>query len=91
MGARKNTQYDNTAFLSWIELALGIIGGIKRLSSSPRFDGYRDFVIAMLPNLDHLDGTDIEHGERIRAVQKLDELRPLIARQEDEYRTGIES
>ena len=42
----------------------------------------------MLPSLDHLDGTDIEHGERIRAVQRLDELRPLIASQEEEYRLG---
>ena len=45
----------------------------------------------MLPSLDHLDGTDIEHGERIRAVQRLDELRPLIASQEEEYRSGIKS
>ena len=44
----------------------------------------------MLPDLEHLDGTDIEQGERIRAVQRLDELRPLIANQEEEYRRGIE-
>ena len=44
----------------------------------------------MLPSLEHLDGTDIEHGERIRAVQRLDELRPLIANQEKEYRRGME-
>ena len=68
-----------------------IIGKIKRHSASfISFDGYRDFVIAMLPDLEHLDGTDIEHGERIRAVQRLDELRPLIASQEKEYRRGIE-
>ena len=66
--------------------------GINSLCIPPiRFDGYRDFVIAMLPSLDHLDGTDIEHGERIRAVQRLDELRPLIASQEEEYRSGIKS
>ena len=53
-----------------------------------RFDGYRDFVIAMLPGLDHLDGSDVEHGERIRAVQRLEELRPLIAAQEEEYRSS---
>ena len=54
-----------------------------------RYDGYRDFVIAMLPDLDHLDGIDIEVGERIRAIQRLDELHPLIASQETEYRSGI--
>ena len=59
------------------------------LDTHIRYDGYRDFVIAMLPDLDHLDGIDIEVGERIRAIQRLDELRPLIASQETEYRSGI--
>ena len=60
----------------------------SRISSIlSRFEGYRDFVIAMLPGLDHLDGSDVEHGERIRAVQRLEELRPLIAAQEEEHRS----
>ena len=34
-----------------------------------KHDGYRDFVIATLPQLTRLDGTDITPKERIKAAQ----------------------
>lgn len=41
------------------------------LSGNPccKDDGYRDFVIATLPQLTRLDGTDVTPKERIRAAQ----------------------
>ena len=41
------------------------------LSGNPctKHDGYRDFVIATLPHLIRLDGTDITPKERIKAAQ----------------------
>ena len=34
-----------------------------------KHDGYRDFVIATLPQLTRLDGTDVTPKERIKAAQ----------------------
>jgi len=37
-------------------------------------EGYRDYVIATLPQLTHLDGVEIQKSERIRAMQRLPQL-----------------
>ncbi|XP_066508934.1 dynein axonemal assembly factor 11-like [Hoplias malabaricus] len=49
------------------------------------FQGYRDYVVASLPQLQCLDGTSIGRAERIRALQNLDELRKSILQQERQY------
>lgn len=47
--------------------------------------GYRDYVIATLPQLSSLDGTAISRSERIEATQRLTELRCDMLRQEKRY------
>mmetsp|Transcript_31026 Transcript_31026/g.81154 ORF Transcript_31026/g.81154 Transcript_31026/m.81154 type:complete len:456 (-) Transcript_31026:153-1520(-) len=41
--------------------------------------GYRDYVVATLPQLTKLDGTDISRTERIKAMQRLPELERELA------------
>ncbi|KAI4888176.1 hypothetical protein NFI96_014763, partial [Prochilodus magdalenae] len=49
------------------------------------FQGYREYVLACLPQLQWLDGTAIGRAERIRALQNLDELKRCVLQQEAEY------
>lgn len=49
------------------------------------YEGYREYVIATLPNLERLDGIEIEKSERILASQALTEVRPLILQQQSNY------
>merc|ERR1719231_785155 len=37
-------------------------------------NGHRDYIIAMLPQIEKLDGNDVLRAERIRAMQRLPEL-----------------
>nr|XP_057941133.1 dynein axonemal assembly factor 11 [Doryrhamphus excisus] len=50
-----------------------------------QFEGYREFVLALLPQLKSLDGTDITKSERIRSSQRLEEVRRRVQEQEEEY------
>uniref|UniRef100_A0A665UPV6 Leucine-rich repeat-containing protein 6 n=1 Tax=Echeneis naucrates TaxID=173247 RepID=A0A665UPV6_ECHNA len=49
------------------------------------FEGYRQYVVASLPQLQWLDGTEISRSERIRASQGLDRVRMRVQEQEREY------
>ncbi|KAL6467831.1 hypothetical protein MHYP_G00235080 [Metynnis hypsauchen] len=49
------------------------------------FQGYRQYVLACLPQLQWLDGTAVGRVERIRALQDLDDLRRRVLQQETEY------
>ncbi|XP_065889604.1 dynein axonemal assembly factor 11-like isoform X2 [Dysidea avara] len=49
------------------------------------YDGYREFVIATLPQLQWLDGKEISKSERIIAIQKLPHLREKILEQQTAY------
>uniref|UniRef100_A0A3P8RZ54 Leucine-rich repeat-containing protein 6 n=1 Tax=Amphiprion percula TaxID=161767 RepID=A0A3P8RZ54_AMPPE len=49
------------------------------------FQGYRQYVVAALPQLKCLDGTEISRSERIRASQGLEEVRIQVGEQEEEY------
>ncbi|KAL4226596.1 Protein tilB [Mactra antiquata] len=51
-----------------------------------QYEGYREFVIATLPNLKTLDGTPIEKSERIKAVQEYGVVKARIIQQQIEYR-----
>ena len=46
------------------------------------YEGYREFVVAALPQLKTLDGKDVTRSERILANQRLRELRSTIAEQQ---------
>ncbi|XP_044540277.1 dynein axonemal assembly factor 11 [Gracilinanus agilis] len=49
------------------------------------FEGYREFVIATLQQLQWLDGKEIERSERIQALQNYPEIREKIKEQEKAY------
>ncbi|KAM8838833.1 dynein axonemal assembly factor 11 [Synchiropus picturatus] len=49
------------------------------------FQGYRSYVVAMLPQLQWLDGTRVSRSERIRASQGLDEVQRQVLVQERDY------
>ncbi|XP_050993543.1 dynein axonemal assembly factor 11 [Labeo rohita] len=49
------------------------------------FHGYRQYVVAHLPQLQWLDGKAIGRGERIQALQELDGVRRRVLEQEAEY------
>ncbi|XP_028328442.1 dynein axonemal assembly factor 11 isoform X2 [Gouania willdenowi] len=57
------------------------------LSGNPctEFQGYRQYVVATLPQLEELDGIKITRSERIKALQGLDELKRSISQQEQDY------
>ncbi|XP_061551122.1 dynein axonemal assembly factor 11 isoform X2 [Phycodurus eques] len=49
------------------------------------FEGYRKYVVATLPQLKCLDGTEITRSEVIAANQGLEELKRRVMEQEDQY------
>ncbi|XP_026230648.1 protein tilB homolog isoform X2 [Anabas testudineus] len=49
------------------------------------FEGYRQYVVASLPQLKWLDGTEINRSERIRAFQGLEEVKRRVWEQEKDY------
>ncbi|XP_059357417.1 dynein axonemal assembly factor 11 isoform X2 [Carassius carassius] len=49
------------------------------------FHGYRQYVLACLPQLQWLDGKEIGRGERIQALQELDAVRRCVLEQEVDY------
>ncbi|KAK2822796.1 hypothetical protein Q5P01_022861 [Channa striata] len=50
-----------------------------------QFEGYRQYVVASLPQLKWLDGTEISRSERIQAHQGLGEVKRQVWEQEVEY------
>ncbi|XP_033645010.1 protein tilB homolog isoform X1 [Asterias rubens] len=51
-----------------------------------KFKGYREYVIAVLPQLQYLDGKEIDKSERITAMQDLKMIRPKILEEQEDYR-----
>ncbi|MGH0166027.1 UNVERIFIED_CONTAM: hypothetical protein FKN15_061465 [Acipenser sinensis] len=49
------------------------------------FEGYREFVVATLPQLKWLDGKEIERSDRIKAMQNLRQVQLQIREQEQAY------
>lgn len=49
------------------------------------YEGYRDFVVGTLPQLEMLDGKQITKSERIEACQQLSGLRCQILLQQDQH------
>merc|ERR1712166_686364 len=45
------------------------------------YDGYREYVVAVLPQLKNLDGHDITRSERILAVQGIEETTRMVNKQ----------
>ncbi|KAH9638685.1 hypothetical protein HF086_013957 [Spodoptera exigua] len=50
------------------------------------YDNYRDFVIATLPQLNRLDGCEIDRSDRIKALQNLPIIRSDILFEQENYR-----
>jgi protein TilB len=51
-----------------------------------QFDGYRDYVIYTLPQLEELDGKIIDRTERILAAQKMRQgLRDRLIQEQNKY------
>lgn len=50
------------------------------------YDNYKDFVIGALPQLTHLDGTEIERSTRITALQNLPIIRSDILLEQEDYK-----
>jgi len=59
----------------------------RYLTGNPctEYEGYREYVIATLDNLQWLDGKEIEKSERILAKQNYEKIRNKIISQEREY------
>nr|XP_023014624.1 protein tilB homolog [Leptinotarsa decemlineata] len=51
------------------------------------FQGYRDYVIAHLPQLQNLDVKEITHSERIKAQQNLSENEKHVRKCQEKYRS----
>ena len=50
-----------------------------------KFENYREFVIATLPSVQRLDGTDITNTERLEALQNLSSIRKSIVSQQTDH------
>ncbi|KAK3090140.1 hypothetical protein FSP39_009461 [Pinctada imbricata] len=50
------------------------------------YDGYRKYVVATLPQLQYLDGTQVEKSERILAQQDLGVIKGYIIEQQNRHR-----
>ncbi|KAH8866193.1 Protein tilB like [Schistosoma japonicum] len=50
------------------------------------YPGYREFVVATLPQLKLLDGVEITKSERIVALQNLEKIRPIIHEKQREHK-----
>ena len=88
-------------FLNKLDMTLNFVGkltGIESLSSNlhlkelylvgnpcAKYEHYREFVAAVLPQLQTLDGTKIERSERLTACQNVGWIRARIVEQEDAY------
>ena len=88
-------------FLNKLDLTLNFVGkltSIESLSSNvhlrelylvgnpcAKYEHYREFVSAVLPQLQTLDGTRIERSERLTACQNVGWIRERIVEQEEAY------
>jgi len=61
--------------------------GLRYLIGNPchDFPGYREYVIAILPQLKQLDGKDIKRSERILARQKFQDVKEMVLKSEEAY------
>ncbi|KAI6645851.1 Protein tilB-like [Oopsacas minuta] len=88
-------------FLSKLDLTLNFVGKLSSIESlscnihlkevylvgnpCAKYDNYRAFVAAVIPQLVTLDGIKIERSERLTACQNIDRIRKSIAEQERAY------
>ncbi|XP_018562369.1 protein tilB homolog [Anoplophora glabripennis] len=88
--------------LEKLDLTLNFIGDLESVASLKNnvhlkdlyltgnpccdFEGYRDYVIAQLPQLQNLDLKEIKISDRIKAKQTFDEAERKVKRCQEEYR-----
>ena len=89
-------------FLEKLDLTLNFIGDLLSVESlsvnihlrelyltgnpCTDYEGYRDFVLAALPQITSLDGMEVTKSERILATQRLGEIRGGIVQQQEEHK-----
>ena len=89
-------------FLEKLDLTLNFIGDLLSVESlsvnvhlrelyltgnpCTDYEGYRDFVVAALPQITSLDGTEVTKSERILATQRLGEIRGSVVQQQEEHK-----
>uniref|UniRef100_A0A5K4EJH5 Testis specific leucine rich repeat protein,putative n=1 Tax=Schistosoma mansoni TaxID=6183 RepID=A0A5K4EJH5_SCHMA len=75
--------------LKKLDLTVNFIGDLFSIESlgnpCTEYPGYREFVIATLPQLKLLDGVEITKSERIIALQNLERIRPIIKEKQREH------
>ncbi|XP_078254647.1 dynein axonemal assembly factor 11 isoform X3 [Rhinoraja longicauda] len=92
---------DGCEFLNKLDLTVNFVGELTSVESlkanlhleelflvgNPcyEFDGYREFVIAVLPQLKCLDGKEISRSEQIQALQDFPKVQQCILEQEAAY------
>ncbi|XP_018336112.1 protein tilB [Agrilus planipennis] len=88
-------------FLEKLDLTLNFIGDLESVASlknnlhlrhlyltgnpCTNYEGYRTYVVAVLPQLQTLDGVEITHSERIKAQQDFENITPKIRKAQKEY------
>lgn len=50
-----------------------------------KFEGYREYVVATLPQVQRLDGTDVTKTERLDAIQNYEVARANVVREQEKY------
>ncbi|GFS38437.1 protein tilB homolog [Trichonephila inaurata madagascariensis] len=89
---RKCAEHNECEIFSLEEVSLHQRNIKNYLTGNPctEFEGYRDFVIATLPQLMILDGDKIKKSERIMALQKYYRTRKEILEQEKRYLKNVQ-
>uniref|UniRef100_A0A4W3JWQ5 Leucine-rich repeat-containing protein 6 n=1 Tax=Callorhinchus milii TaxID=7868 RepID=A0A4W3JWQ5_CALMI len=88
-------------FLNKLDLTINFVGELTSVASlkhnvhlkelflmgnpCTEFEGYRQFVIATLPQLKQLDGKEIDRSEQIQALQDYPEVRRQVLEQQQAY------
>ncbi len=94
--------YSDCEFLQKLDLTLNFVGdllSVQSLSANVHlqelyltgnpctdYEDYRNYVIAVLPQLDSLDGTEVTKSERILACQRVDSIQTGILSQQERHK-----
>lgn len=88
MGNNKNV---NSFAIRTFSLESGVYCLFRYLTGNPctDYDGYREFVVGTLPQIDTLDGIEVTHYDKLVAKQLLPNVKPKIIAQQNAYESNI--